>query len=371
MESRSDLRRFVEFPRDVYRGDPNWVPPLIADTMKMLTPGKHPFHDHAEVRCFLAVRTGSARPGNQVAGRIAAIVNRLHNEVHGDRTGFFGFFETLPDPTVPPYLFEAAGAWLRGRGMDRMRGPASFSGNEEWGLLIDGFDRPPMVRMTYNPPEYAGYIDAFGFRKAKDLVAYYLDSVEPPPRILRAVDRMSRQAKITVRTMDKRRFREEVGLVREIYNGAWEKNWGFVPMTEAEIDHMARELKPVVDPNLVVFAEAEGRPVGFGFALPDLNQALKKANGRLFPFGLIRMLIAARKVREVRVLTLGVLGGYRNRGVDSLMSLALFRSGKERGYTGGEFSWILEDNMAMRRVLEHMGAEVYKTYRLYDLPLLP
>ncbi len=371
VESGPDVRRFVKFPWGVYRGDPNWVPPLIADTCRMLTPGRHPFHEHADVQCFIAERTGSARSGRGVVGRIAAIVNHLHNEVHGEKTGFFGFFETLPDPTVPPFLFEAAAAWLRAKGMEVMRGPASFSGNEEWGLLIDGFDRPPMVKMSYNPPEYAGYIESFGFRKVKDLVAYHLDNVEPPARIVRAAGRMARQAKVTVRTMDKKRFRSEVELIREIYNGAWEKNWGFVPMTKAEIEHMARELKPVVNPDLVVFAEAEGKPVGFAFALPDLNQALKKANGRLFPFGLIRMLIASRKIREVRVLTLGVLGEYRNRGVDSLMSLAMFRSGKEHGYTGGEFSWVLEDNRAMRRVLEHMGARVYKTYRLYDIPLQP
>ncbi len=373
VRSRADFKAFATFPWKVYKRDPNWVPPLIVDVLKMLDPAHHPFHEHAEVQCFLA-RRGSRRnggPSGEVVGRIAAIVNRAHNEIHEEKTGFFGFFETLPDPSVPPALLQTAAEWLRARGMERMRGPANFSSNEEWGLLIDGFDRPPMVMMTYNPREYARYLEDFGCIKAKDILAYYLESDTPPDRLLRVADRIVRETGVTIRSMDMKRFPEEVAIVREVYNAAWERNWGFVPMTEGEIAHMAKELKPVVDPELVLFAEVAGKPVGFAMALPDLNRALKKANGRLWPFGLVKMLIEAKRIHELRVLTLGLVPEYRKRGIDVLMYLRLFQNGTRRGYRAGEFSWVLEDNAAMRKPLENMGAHVYKTYRLYDYPLAP
>jgi hypothetical protein len=370
--SRGELTEFVTFPWQVYRDDPNWVPPLISDVRKMFDPAKHPFHEHGEVQCFLARRgPSSGNKSGQVVGRIAAIVNRLHNEVHGEKTGFFGFFETLPDPAVPPYLFRAAADWLQARGMERMRGPASFSSNEEWALLVDGFDRPPMVMMTYNPPAYAGYLEDYGFRKAKDLVAYYMRSDVPmPKRLLRAVEQVEGPP-VTIRRLDMKHYTRDVDKVREVYNAAWEKNWGFVPMTEAEVEHLAKELKPVVDPDFVLFAECEGRTVGFTLTLPDANRALKAANGRLFPFGLVRMLIAAKRIKEVRVLILGVVPEYRRRRIDMLLYLHLWRTGLRKGIIGGEFSWMLEDNMLIRRPLERLGARQYKTYRLYDYPLAP
>jgi GNAT superfamily N-acetyltransferase len=369
IQSRSERKEFVLFPWKVYRGDPNWVPPLISDVMKMLDPHHHPFHEHAEVQCFLARRGGGGPGAGQVLGRIAAIVNRAHNEFQGERTGFFGFFDVLPDPRIPPFLLRAAADWLKERGMERMRGPANFSSNEEWGLLVDGFDRPPMVMMTYNPPAYAGYLEDFGLVKAKDLVAYYMEGDAPPERLTRLADRIEKSVNVRVRSLDKSRFREEVEKVREVYNSAWEKNWGFVPMTPAEIDHMAKELKPVFDPELILFAEVDGKPIGFAMALPDLNQALKKANGHLYPFGLVKMLLAARKIHALRVLTLGLVKEYRRKGIDTLMYLRLFQNGLKRGHRAGEFSWILEDNLPMRQALDNMGARVYKTYRLYDYPL--
>ncbi len=402
-----EFKEFVTFPWRVYAGDPNWVPPLISDARKMLDPARHPFHQHAEVQCFLA-RRGSSSGGEsgQVVGRIAAIVNHLHNEVHGEKTGFFGFFDTMADATIPPYLFRAAADWLRERGMERMRGPASFSSNEEWGLLVEGFDRPPMVMMAYNPPAYARYLEDYGFVKAKDLIAYYMASNTPmPERLLRGAgpsdpgrnDRARSdeapgdkaaavgapgaaapggetpraEAPITIRRLNMNRFPEDVGKVREVYNAAWEKNWGFVPMTSAEIEHMAKELKPVVDPDLVLFAECEGRTVGFCMALPDVNRALKAANGRLYPFGLVRMLMASRRIKEVRVLTLGIVPQYRRRRIDMMFYLELWRTGLRKKMVGGEFSWILEDNALIRRALERLGARVYKTYRLYDYSLTP
>ena len=253
--------------------------------------------------------------------------------------------------------------------MECVRGPASFSNNEEFGLLVDGFDSAPMILMPYNPPYYADHLESAGFAKEKDLLAFYLQDEVAPERVLRLAQRLAERSSVKVRFFEKKRFRQEVELVRDLYNRAWEKNWGFVPMTDAEIDHMAASLKPAIDPRLILFAEIEGKPIGFALALPDLNQAIAKANGRLFPFGLIRILLESRRVHRVRVLTLGVLPEYRRLGADLLLYAMLYSDGVRRGYHAGEFSWILEDNELMKKPLQALGATVYKTYRVYDRPI--
>jgi hypothetical protein len=341
---------------------------LIRDMLAMLDRTKHPFHQHGEVEYFLARRRESGPDGRagEVVGRIAAVINHLHNEFHQEKTGFFGFFETMPDPLISASLLQAASDWLGERGMERMRGPASFSSNEEFGLLVDGFDSAPMVLMPYNPAYYADHLESHGFSKAKDLLAFYLKDEVAPDRVLRLAERLAARSSVKVRFFEKKRFVEEVQLVRDIYNLAWEKNWGFVPMTDAEIDHMAASLKHVIDPRLILFAEIEGKPIGFALALPDLNQALAKANGRLFPFGLIRILLESRRIHRVRVLTLGILPEYRRLGADLLLYALLYSDGVRRGYHAGEFSWILEDNELMKKPLQALGATVYKTYRVYD-----
>ena len=366
----SDLEAFVRLPWAIYRSDPYWVPPLISDVKKLLDRSHHPFHEHGDVEYFLARRRG-ARGGRsgEVVGRIAAIVNHAHNQFHEEKTGFFGFFEVIDDENVSALLLQAAADWLAERGMARMRGPASFSSNEEFGLLVDGFDSSPMVMMPYNPERYVHHLEGHGLRGVKDLVAYYMTDDTIPDRLLKMLARMEQRNQVTVRPMNKKKFEEEVELIRGIYNSAWEKNWGFVPMSNPEIDHMAKELKPVVDPDLVAFAEKEGKTIGFALALPDLNQALKKANGRLWPFGLPRMLLEMRKIHRLRVLTLGVLAEYRRLGADVLLYSHLYRRGTAKGYSAGEFSWILADNEPMRRALEQIGARVYKTYRIYEQPL--
>jgi GNAT superfamily N-acetyltransferase len=255
--------------------------------------------------------------------------------------------------------------------MEVLRGPACFSSNEEWGLLVDGFDSPPRVMMPYNPPRYGAYLEQNGFTKAKDLVAYYLDDPDPPERIVRVAEKMAERKGVIVRTLDMRHFNREVEKIRRVYNRAWEKNWGFVPMTESEIEHMAKELKPVVKPDLVLIAEHGDEPVGFALALPDLNAALKHANGRLFPFGLFKILWHARKIRMLRVLTLGLVPEFRGTGIDQLLYLRIFEGGQKLGIVEGEFSWILEDNQPMRRALDKLGAQVYKTYRVYGKTLTP
>jgi GNAT superfamily N-acetyltransferase len=347
----------------LYRDDPNWVPPLRRDVRELIDPAKHPFHQHATVELFLA------RKGNDVVGRIAAIRNELQLEVHRDLTGFFGLFESIRDESVAHALLDSARQWLVSRGLDNMRGPASFSLNEEAGLLVEGFDGPPVVMMTYNPAWYAEQLESYGLAKSKDLLAYWRPEATPSKRLLKVADKLRARYNVTLRTLDKKHFWDDVALVRRVYNEAWQDNWGHIPMTSAELDYMAKQLKPVVEPSLVVFAEVNGELAGFGLALPDLNVALKQMNGSLFPFGWAKALWYSRKIRTARVITLGVLEKFRRSGVSELIELELMVNAVRKGIVNAEFSWVLEDNMMMRTALERMGASVYRVYRMYDLPI--
>lgn len=356
---------FVRLPWKIYRGDPNWVPPLLADVRGMLDEDEHPFHRHSEVELFLALR------GGVPVGRVAAVHNRRHVEHHDEPVGFFGFFETERDEATAGALLDAAGAWLRERGLEVMRGPASFSTNEEVGLLVEGHDRPPAVMMPYHLPYYRDLLEGLGFEEAKTLLAYSHEAGEVPERLERAEEVVRRRyPDVTVRGLRMEAFDEEIERIRAVYNAAWRDNWGFVPMTDAEFEHLAADLKPVVDPDLALVAEdGDGRPVGFALSLPDVNQALRHAGGRLFPFGLLKILWHRRRIDSVRVITLGLVEEYRGKGIDALFYLETFRRGLRKGYHKGEFSWILEDNEEMRRPLERMGAEITKRYRLYDRAL--
>jgi hypothetical protein len=359
----SDFTRFIDLPFRLYRDVPMWVPPLKSDVRGMFDRAKNPFFEHAEVESFLAVRD------DRVVGRIAAIDNRAHNEFHEDRVGFFGFFECEEDPEAAGALFDAAEAWLAARGKDILRGPVNFSTNDDCGSLIDGFDTPPTIMMPHNLPYHARLYDAARFAKAKDLLAYWIGHDRPPERIARAVEIVRKRKGIVTRSLDMKRFDADVAIVREIYNDAWEKNWGFIPMTAAEFDHMAKQLKPVVHPGMVVFAEIKGEPVGFALGLPDFNIPLKHANGELFPFGFLKIWWYTRQIHQARVLTLGIKKGHRASGIDAILINEMFVRGHEYGYNKGEFSWILEDNLAMRRPLESTGAAAYKTYRIYERPI--
>lgn len=330
---------------------------------ELIDPSRHPFHEHGTVELFLAKR------GDEVVGRIAAIHNDLHLEIYGEKLGFFGLFETINDEAVSRSLFDAAAHWLSLRGLEAMRGPASFSLNEEAGLLVRGFDGPPVVMMTYNPEWYATLVESYGFSKAKDLLAYFLPDSTPTDRLLAFAGKLKTRYNVTIRTLDKKHFSQEVALVRKIYNEAWEKNWGHIPLTEAELDYMAKQFKPVVDPRLVVFAEVNGELAGFGLALPDFNVALKEMNGSLFPFGWAKALWYSRRIKLARCITLGVLERFRRFGVGELIELELMINAKKRGILTAEFSWILEDNVLMRATIEKMGAAQYRTYRIYDVPI--
>lgn len=363
VKGAADLRRFIDLPYRLHRGDPSWVPRLRTEVKQALLPEKNPFFQHAEARYFLA------EMDSRVVGRIAAIHNRLHNEFHEDRVGFFGFFESVDDQRVADALFQAAAAWLEERGLEVMRGPASFSTNDECGLLVQGFEYPPTILSPYNPPYYVRLVERAGFEKAKDLFQYQLTDPDLPERLIRGARLIAERQKIRLRPLNLRDFRREVERVKELYNRAWEKNWGFVPMTDAEIDHLAAQLKPVVVPDLVVFAEREGETIGLAVALPDLNVALKtNPTGRLFP-GILKILWASRKITRIRVLLLGLLKEYRRTGADALMYKWIWEKGYALGYRWAEAGWVLEDNVAMNNALVRVGFRHYRTLRFYDRPL--
>jgi len=359
-DSPRDLARFVDLPWRLYKNDRAWVPPLKRDVKALFDRARNPFFAHGAVQPFFAERDGLA------VGRVAAVVNAAHNDFHGDRVGFFGLFECEEDLDAARALFGAAEAWVAERGMDVLRGPMSFSTNDECGSLVEGFETPPAILMPHNAPHHRALYEAAGFEKEKDLLAYDVPTVEAPERIARVVEAIQSRSGAVIRTIDMRRFREEVDRIRAIYNSVWERNWGFVPMTREEMDYTAAQLRPVVDPELVLFAEIDRRPIAFALALPDLNEAIRHANGRLFPFGAIAIWWHARRIRRVRVLTLGIEREHRASGIDAVLYHELFARAKRRGYAGGECSWVLEDNVAMMRPIERLGGRVHKRYRIYD-----
>lgn len=361
--SRRLLREFIGLPWRLYRGDPNWVPPLVSEERKLLDPSRgNPFFRRAEPALFLARGERGA-----LRGRVAAIENRAHNAFHNDRVGFFGFFECENDPAVARALLDAARGWAKARGLDRLRGPVNPSTNDSCGTLVEGFDRPPVFMMTYNPPYHDGLLAACGLGKVMDLKAYYLsDRAMPIERLERLARRLVGKEDLRVRSVDLGRFREEVQTIRELYNRAWAPNWGFVPMSEEEFDYAAKGFRAVVVPDFLLIAESGGRPVGFTLALPDLNRAIRCANGRLFPFGWWKMWRALRRIRFARVLTLGIVPEHQAGGAGALLYYELLKRGNAMGYHEGEMSWVLETNTLMNRAMETMGGRVYKTYRIYE-----
>ncbi|MFH1862718.1 MAG: N-acetyltransferase, partial [bacterium] len=359
-----DLTPFLRLPWRIYQGDRNWVPPLLSDQRKLLDPKRHPFFDHGEMTRLIALRDGVP------VGRICAIDNRAHVDYWQEPVGFFGFFECENNKDTAKALFDAAANWLQPRGLNFMRGPMNPSTNETCALLIEGFDSPPVVMMPYNPPYYIELLESVGLAKIKDLYAYKITKEGIPERVIKAGEEIkSRNQNITVRPINLKNLTADLEKVRTIYNAAWSKNWGFVPMTAAEFDHTAADLKKIIDPELAFIAEDGDAPVGFSLALPDVNVALRHINGRLFPFGIFKVLYYSRKIKNARIITMGVVKEYRGRGIDVLFYLESFRRGVARGYEWGETSWILEDNVPMNRALEMIGAKIYKRYRIYQMAI--
>ena len=360
--NRRRLRKFIKFPWKIYKDDPNWVPPLIFDQLQLFTPGKNPYLSHSKAQLFMAFR------GEEPVGRISAHENKQHSQVHKDGAGFFGFFECINDQPVANALFDAAASWLRERGLKTMRGPLSFSVNHEVGLLIDAFDEPPLIRMTYNPPYYAGLIEGYGLQKIQDLYAYAMFESEGFPERLRDIAGfVLEDPKLVVRTMDVRDFKNERDRIKKIYTEAWSENWGAVPLTEKEFDHIVGDFKLIYDRDLSFIAEYDGEPAGLSLVLPDMNQALKKAAGRLFPLGLLKILWHRRKISSWRMPVLGVLKKHRMRGIEAVFCCRTYDAAKKKkNYRKCELSWILESNVAANSLLKKMGARRSKTYRIYE-----
>ena len=363
--NRRELKTFIKFPWRIYQDEPNWVPPLILDQLRFLTPGKNPYFSHSTAQLFMAFRS------DKPVGRISAHENNQHIQVHKDGAGFFGFFECIDDQAVADALFDAASAWLQERGLKTMRGPVSFSVNHEVGLLLDAFDEPPLIRMTYNPPFYAALIEGYGLEKIQDLYAYVMfESEEIPERLRGMSDLVLEDPKLVVRTVDVRDFKNEMERIKKIYAEAWSENWGAVPLTEEEFDRIVGEFRLIYDRDLFFIAEYDGEPAGMSLVLPDMNQALKKAGGRLFPLGLLKMLWYRRKINSWRMPVLGVRKEHRLRGIEVVFCCRTCDVAKKnRNYRKGEMSWILESNTAANAVLKKLGARRSKTYRIYERTL--
>ncbi len=369
VRTSGDRHRFIEFPYQLYRGDAHWIAPLRMAQKDILNTKRHPFYKTSDVEMFLARRDG------RVVGRIMAILNRAHNEFHNERAGFFGFFEVENDEQAAGALLGAARDWVLGRGAAVIRGPVNPSTNYECALLVEGFDLDPMVMMTYNPPYYAALLEGCGMKKAMDLYAYDIaaDYFNHSNKLQRVAERLRKKSNIRVRTVNMKDFKNEVEIIRQVYNDAWSRNWGFVPMSEEEFDHLAKDLKQIVDPRVVLIAEqafdgSTPRAVGFLLAVPDLNRALKKISGRLLPLGLLKLLWHSRKISSIRVITMGGILEFQNLGMGSIFLDEIYRRGPAAGFPTGEMSWVLENNVMMNRAAELIGGRRTKTYRIYEMP---
>ena len=367
--SKREYKAFMRLPWRLYRNEPHWVPPLLMDLRKRLDRRRNPFFEHAEAEYFLAWRDG------QHVGRITAQVDRNLNEFQDNDWGLFGFFECEDDPEAAGALLDAAAAWLRERGRDRMVGPMDFTTNDECGLLVEGHDRMPIILTPWQYPYYQRLLEGAGLTKAMDAFMWelYVDKRERVhPAIWEMAERVESEHGIVVRPANKRDLQAEVERFLEVYNAAWEKNWGFVPLTDEEVRHYAKDLRPVLDENWAMIAEGrDGTVVGAALTLPDFNQVLVHLNGRLLPFGWAKALYWRRKVDRVRVFALGVKREYQHTGVAARMFEMHFDSAARTPQKGGEMGWILENNTAMNRAMEGMGGKIARRYRFYEKPLAP
>ncbi len=368
VEGRALLNRFIRLPGRLHRGDPNYVAPLHLERRDALT-AKNPFFSHAEVQFWLARRDG------RDVGRISAQVDRQALALRPDAPGLFGMIAAEDDPEVFQALVETAAAWLRARGMRRMQGPFNLNINEETGLLVDGFDTPPMLLMGHDLPYVGKRLEALGFAKAKDVIAYLYDvTVDLPASARRLLDRPL-PAEVAVRRLDLKRYHDEVRTITAIFNDAWADNWGFVPLCEAETEHLAKSLKPLLDPRLVSIVSLRGEPVGFLVCLPNLNEAIRDLGGRLLPFGWAKLLwrLKVRGVKTARVPLMGIRRAAQQGIIGKLLPFLLMdavrRDAAGMGFERVELSWILEDNWPMRHINESLGGVAYKTYRVYERAL--
>jgi GNAT superfamily N-acetyltransferase len=367
VNTRKERDAFIRFPWRIYRNDPAWAPPLILERKAFLDRKRHPFYQHGDAALFLAWQN------REIVGRIMASDDPNYNSLHQTSVGCFGLFECIDNREVASALFEAASNWLRARGLNEIMGPIDYSTNYVCGLLIDGFEHPPTILTSHNPPYYPPLIESCGFTKAKDWYAWWFSEFPEAAERLRkvAVARAGRHG-VSIRPVNLRKIEDESRRLRTVYNQAWEKNWGFVPFTQDEFDYMAREMKPLIAPEAALIAEIGDEPVAFVIAVPDINVALRHINGRLtrfgFPIGLIKLLYYKTKIRTARLVALGVVEKYRRAGIAETLVLRVMDEAVKRGFTG-ELSMTLEDNFMVNRFIEAVGAARYKTYRIYGRPL--
>ncbi len=371
VQTKADWNTFIDLPWSIYKGDQHWVPPLKMAVRDLLDTRKNPFFKHAEMLPLLCFRD------KKCVGRVIGIIDSDHNRFHEEKTAFFGFFEAIDDQKVVSLLLDEVAQWAKSKEMEQVSGPMNPSTNYECGLLVEGFADSPTVMMTYNPPYYAQLLESWGMQKSKDLYAYILSpQKQMSDRILRHAARIRKKDAIVFRSIQMKDFDREVDQVLKIYNDAWEKNWGFIPMAPEEFKHMAKDMKMIIDPSLCLIAEVRGEIAGFSMTLPDVNQAFKKvSDGKLFPTGLLKLLwhtkgLGRKKtIDRCRVVTLGIKREFRELGLGALFYVETHERAREGGYRSGEASWILEDNKPMNKALEQMCGERYKTYRIYQKTL--
>lgn len=360
-------KAFVNFDFQIYENDPYWVPALRMEINDRLNPKKHPFYKTANIQCYMAFRN------DKPVGRIAAIDNQKYNEFHRSQIGFFGFFECVDDQDVANALLDKASEWHRGLNSIYLHGPVNPSTNYESGLLIDGFEDSPKIMMSYNPKYYVTLLENYGLHLSMKMYAYKLEENEvlKNEKLIRVKDIALQRSKCTVRIIDKSNLSKEIEHVKKIYNKAWENNWGFVPMTDSELNLMASELKMILDPGLAPMIENEkGEVIAFALGLKDINQITKSFKGNLFPFNFIKLLINKSKIDCLRVLLLGILPEYRGKGLDAVLYHEMIKNGFELGIKHGEASWILESNPAMMRGIEVVNGLQYKTYGIFEKQLI-
>ncbi|HTL07660.1 MAG TPA: hypothetical protein VL307_05360 [Chitinophagaceae bacterium] len=364
VSSSSMLASFIDFGHDLYKDDKNYVPELFIAQRDLLTPGKHPFHDHSSVQLFLCF------DGSVITGRIAAIINNNHNRFNNANDGFFGFFDCINDNETAALLIDAARQWLKDKGLQTMIGPVNLSTNETCALLIEGFDTPPSAMMTYNAPYYRDLLERNGFQKKMDLIAYHFVVAERDERRLKTVGQIKERLEkrgIIFRPINLKKFQEETDQIRQIYNNAWDKNLGFVPMTEKEFKYLAKDLKMILDKDFCTVAEHNGKMVGFSLAIPDINHILIKIKkGRLFPTGIFRLLFQRKSIKKIRIITLGVIEGYRKMGIETVFYADIIQQVQKKGITTAEASWVLEDNFLMNKAIQDINGKPYKKYRIFE-----
>ena len=367
VKSGRDKKRFIDFPHDLYKGDPNYVPEIYIGQKELLSEKKNPFFQHSKAQLYLAYH------GTKIVGRIAAIRNNEYNRFANANVGFFGLFDVIEDYEVAKMLFDTASDWVKKENLDAILGPTNFSTNDTAGVLVEGFDRPPVIMLTYNKPYYITFLERYGFEKQMDMLAYHVTEETVNKKSVRIANMIGERLKkrgVEVRPVNMKKFKQEVNAIREIYKGAWDKNWGFVPPTEAEFNHIAEGLKMVIDPDFGLIAEHEGKAVGFALAIPDMNiiiRTIKK--GRLLPTGIFKLLFQKKKIKRLRIILLGVLEDYRKMGIEGIFYAKIISRGIEKGYNEAEASWILDNNEMMKKGVEGVNMKAYKRYRIYEKKL--